>query len=59
LRNKTELPILGVVSRIMSDAEMRKKRVDRVRVIGVASGLVLMYGLAMAVLFVLQARQIA
>ncbi len=59
LRNKTELPILGVVSRIMSDAELRKRRVDRVRVVAAASGLVLMYGLAMAVLFVLQARQIA
>ncbi len=57
LRNATELPILGVVSRIMSDAELRRRRSDRVRVIVASGGLVLMYLLAMGVLLVIQTRQ--
>jgi polysaccharide chain length determinant protein (PEP-CTERM system associated) len=57
LRNATELPILGVVSRIMSDAELRRRRSDRVRVIAASGGLVLMYLLAMGVLLVIQTRQ--
>ncbi|MCZ8234210.1 MAG: Wzz/FepE/Etk N-terminal domain-containing protein [Inhella sp.] len=59
LGDRTELPILGVVSRIMGDAELRKRRMDRVRVMGAAAALVLLYATAMAVYYVLQARQIA
>ncbi|MFO0122379.1 MAG: GNVR domain-containing protein, partial [Inhella sp.] len=59
LGDRTELPILGVVSRIMGDAELRKRRMDRVRVMGATAALVLLYATAMAVYYVLQARQIA
>jgi hypothetical protein len=57
LRAKTELPILGMVSRIMSDAELRRRRIDRIRVAATAGGLVLIYLIAMGVLAVIQARQ--
>ncbi len=57
LRAKTELPILGMVSRIMSEAEMRRRRIDRFRVAATAGGLVLIYVIAMGVLAVIQARQ--
>lgn len=57
LRLKTELPVLGVVSRIVSDVELRRARVDRLRVAGAAGGLILVYVAAMAVLVILSARQ--
>jgi polysaccharide chain length determinant protein (PEP-CTERM system associated) len=58
LRLKTELPILGVVSRIVSDAERRRSRVDRLRVLGATGGLVLTFVLAMAALAIMSARQL-
>lgn len=57
LRAKTELPILGVVSRLVSDAELRRQRVDRLRFVGGAIGLFSMFGLAMLALVVMSARQ--
>ncbi|MFO1250909.1 MAG: XrtA system polysaccharide chain length determinant [Inhella sp.] len=57
LRNKTELPILGVVSRLVSDAEIRRLRVDRLRFIGGSIGLFGMFGLAALALVILNARQ--
>ncbi len=58
LRLKTELPILGVVSRIVSDAERRRSRVDRLRVLGATGGLILSFVLAMAALAIMSARQL-
>lgn len=58
LRLKTELPILGVVSRLISDAERRRSRVDRLRVIGATGGLVLMFVIAMSSLAIMSARQV-
>jgi polysaccharide chain length determinant protein (PEP-CTERM system associated) len=58
LRNRTELPILGVVSRMMSDTELRKRRVDRVRVVGAAAALILVYAAAAVILAILRSRQI-
>lgn len=57
LRAKTELPILGVVSRLVSDAEIRRQRLDRLRFTGASVGLVGMFGLAMLALVVMNARQ--
>ena len=57
LRARTELPILGVVSRVMSEAETRKARVDRLRFVGGAAALLLMFGVAMLALVVISARQ--
>jgi polysaccharide chain length determinant protein (PEP-CTERM system associated) len=58
LRLKTELPILGVVSRIVGDAEQRRSRSDRLRVVGATGGLVLAYLIAMAGLVIVSARQL-
>jgi uncharacterized protein involved in exopolysaccharide biosynthesis len=58
LRQRTELPVLGVVSRIISDGERRRSRADRLRVIGATGGLVATFVVAMAVLAILNARQL-
>ncbi len=58
LRAKTELPILGSVSRLISDTEQRHRRVDRLRVLGATGGLILMFVLAMAALAIMSARQV-
>lgn len=57
LRVKTELPILGVVSRLVSEVETRRQRVDRLRFIGGSVALFGMFGLAMLALVVMNARQ--
>jgi hypothetical protein len=57
LRARTELPILGVVSRVVSEAETRKARVDRLRFLGGSAALLLMFGVAMLALVVINARQ--
>lgn len=58
LRAKTELPILGVVSRLVSDAERRRTRNDRLRVAAAGGGLLLMYGVAAAALAIMSSRQL-
>lgn len=58
LRLKTELPILGVVSRLVSDTERRRSRADRLRVIGATGGLILMFVIAMSSLAIMSARQV-
>lgn len=58
LRAKTELPILGTVSRLISDTEQRRTRIDRMRVLGATGGLVLMFVLAMAGMAIMSARQV-
>jgi len=58
LRLKTELPILGVVSRLISDEERRRSRMDRLRVLGATGGLVLCYVIAMSSLAIISARQV-
>ncbi|MBB5203967.1 polysaccharide chain length determinant protein (PEP-CTERM system associated) [Inhella inkyongensis] len=57
LRARTELPILGVVSRIISEAETRRVRLDRLRFLGGSAALLLMFGAAMLALVVISARQ--
>jgi polysaccharide chain length determinant protein (PEP-CTERM system associated) len=58
LRTQTELPILGVVSRLVGDAERRRSRIDRLRVIGATGGLILMFVVAMSSLAIMSARQV-
>lgn len=58
LRAKTELPILGVVSRLVGDVERRRARVDRIRVLAAGGGLILMYGVAAAALAIMSSRQL-
>jgi len=43
LRNKTGLPLLGVVSVVMGDADRRRERMDRIRFAGASGGLVLCF----------------
>lgn len=58
LRLATDLPILGVVSRLTGSNELRRSRMDRLRVLGATGALVLMFLMAMAVLAALNARQV-
>lgn len=58
LRLRTELPILGVVSRLVGEPERRRTRIDRLRVLGASGGLLLMFALAAASLAIISARQV-
>jgi polysaccharide chain length determinant protein (PEP-CTERM system associated) len=58
LRSKTELPVLGVVSRMSGDVERRRSRNDRLRVVAATGGLVIAYLVAMATLAIVSARQL-
>ncbi|MBN8506536.1 MAG: chain length-determining protein [Burkholderiales bacterium] len=58
LRTKTELPVLGVVSRMSGDADRRRSRNDRLRVVGATGGLVIAYLIAMSALAIINARQL-
>ncbi|MFH7044226.1 XrtA system polysaccharide chain length determinant [Paucibacter sp. JuS9] len=58
LRLRTELPVLGVVSRLISDAEKRRVRVDLVR-FGVASGgLVVVFAVGLSIMAILMSKQV-
>lgn len=57
LRTKTELPILGVVSRVISDVETRRLRIDRLRFIGGSVSLFLAFAVAMLAVLVITSRQ--
>jgi hypothetical protein len=56
LRSKTGLPLLGVVSVVMGDADRRRERMDRLRFIGASASLILSFGVVLAALAVLQGR---
>lgn len=58
LRAKTGLPVLGVVSMIMGDADTRRERLDLIRFAAGSGGLVGVYALGIAVLAVLASRQV-
>ncbi|MDY0747230.1 Wzz/FepE/Etk N-terminal domain-containing protein [Paucibacter sp. R3-3] len=58
LRNKVELPILGVVTRLVTDSDRRLRRVDLIR-FGAASGaLVGLFVLGLTVMAILLSRQV-
>lgn len=56
LRQKTGLPLLGVVSVVMADDERRRERMDRLRFFGASGTLVLLFGAGLAVMAVLAGR---
>ncbi|MCB1994711.1 MAG: chain length-determining protein [Rhodoferax sp.] len=56
LRQKTGLPLLGVVSVVLGDAERRRERMDRLRFFGATGSLVLLFGAGLAVMAVMAGR---
>lgn len=57
LRLRTELPVLGVVSRLVTEGDRRKTRVDLLRFGAATGGLVGAYALGLVVMAVLISRQ--
>ncbi|HMR69868.1 MAG TPA: GNVR domain-containing protein [Rubrivivax sp.] len=55
LRRRTGLPMLGVVSVVMADADRRRERMDRLRFVGASGSLFLAFGLGLAGLVYLNA----
>jgi polysaccharide chain length determinant protein (PEP-CTERM system associated) len=58
LRAHVELPILGVVTRLVTDADRSRQRVDLVRFSAGAGGLLVMFAIALTVLAVQLSRQV-
>jgi hypothetical protein len=58
LRARVELPILGVVTRLVTDADRARQRVDLVRFSAGAGGLLVMFAIALTVLAVQLSRQV-
>ncbi|KQY81414.1 MULTISPECIES: XrtA system polysaccharide chain length determinant [Roseateles] len=58
LRTRVELPILGVVTRLVTDADRVRQRVDLIRFSAGAGGLLVMFAVALTVLAVQLSRQV-
>ena len=58
LRAKTGLPVLGVVSMVVSDDDARRSRVDLWRFAAGTGGLFAIFGIGFIALFVLSSRQV-
>ena len=58
LRARVELPILGVVTRLVTEADRARARVDLVRFAAGAGGLFAMFAVALTVLAVQLSRQV-
>ncbi|MCY4744654.1 Wzz/FepE/Etk N-terminal domain-containing protein [Pelomonas sp. UHG3] len=58
LRARVELPILGVVTRLVTDADRARQRVDLIRFSAGAGGLLVMFAVALTVLAVKLSRQV-
>ena len=58
LRVRVELPILGVVTRLVTDADRARQRVDLIRFSAGAGGLLAMFAIALTVLAVQLSRQV-
>ena len=56
LRSKFELPILGMVSAVMGDADRRYQRMDRLRFATASGGLVLLFAAGLAAMTLLAGR---
>jgi polysaccharide chain length determinant protein (PEP-CTERM system associated) len=56
LRQKTGLPLLGVVSIVLGDDDRRRERMDRLRFIGASGSLVLLFAVGLAAMALLAAR---
>lgn len=58
LRARVELPILGVVTRLVTEADRARQRVDLIRFSAGAGGLLAMFAVALTVLAVQLSRQV-
>lgn len=58
LRMRLELPILGVVSRLVSDADKHRARVDLIRFGAASGGLALLFVTGLTVMAILLSRQV-
>lgn len=58
LRARVELPILGVVTRLVTDADRARQRVELIRFSAGAGGLLVMFAVALTVLAVQLSRQV-
>jgi polysaccharide chain length determinant protein (PEP-CTERM system associated) len=58
LRLRTELPVLGVVSRLVGDADKRRERVDLIRFAAGSGGLIAAYALGLAAMAIMMSRQV-
>ncbi len=58
LRTRVELPILGVVTRLVTDADRARQRVDLIRFSAGAGGLLVMFAVALTILAVQLSRQV-
>jgi polysaccharide chain length determinant protein (PEP-CTERM system associated) len=56
LRTKFQLPILGVVSAVISDSESRQRRTDRLRFAAASGSLVVSFAAGMTAMFMLASR---
>ena len=56
LRAKLDLPILGMVSAVMGDADTRRLRVDRLRFVAASGSLVLVFAAGLTVMSILASR---
>jgi polysaccharide chain length determinant protein (PEP-CTERM system associated) len=56
LRNKVQLPLLGVVSMMLTDAERRRERIDRVRFWFASGGLIGVFAVGFTALSLLPGR---
>jgi polysaccharide chain length determinant protein (PEP-CTERM system associated) len=56
LRQKTGLPLLGVVSVVLGDDDRRRERMDRLRFIGASGSLILLFAAGLAAMALLAAR---
>lgn len=58
LRARVELPILGVVTRLVTDADRARMRLDLIRFAAGAGGLLMMFAIALTILAVQLSRQV-
>ena len=56
LRTKFDLPILGVVSAVMGDADTRRRRADQLRFLGASGSLVLLFAAALTAMSIAAGR---
>jgi polysaccharide chain length determinant protein (PEP-CTERM system associated) len=56
LGSKLGLPVLGVISTILSEADLRRRRMDLMRFIAASGGLVATFGMGLAAMFVMANR---
>ena len=58
LRLRTELPVLGAVSMLVTDADKRRERVDLIRFLAGSGGLVVVFVLGLAAMAIMMSRQV-